>query len=177
MEAEWLATHCVDYTRDNHEDESDSGRPKLKLREENDFWLRNQLKRIILTALGRANLRAESVMNLGAILWLIEKLPVHYEEYMGSFRVTKIVGENSVTWEFRFDEEGLTLQTSEIMKGEWGNDFYSVDVLKLTPTSWNEQLGADLDEWTDNFCKYAAQMDDRVPAEWYPEYQMPGEVD
>jgi hypothetical protein len=173
MEAEWLEANCVDYDPEEFE-EPQYSRPLLRLGED-DSWIPQMLEHCIRTALQRRDLPSETIMRLGAMLWVVEQLPQHCEECTAILTVSQDRGSGVASWDVRFDEEGLTLETNEIMRGEWGTDYNSREILKVTQTRWSTGMDDDPREWLDRICKKAGKADYEVSVEWYPEYQMPGE--
>lgn len=162
---------CLD---EDDEPEPEYSRPLLRLGSDAQR-LKDKIEHCVRIALQRLDLPAETVMRLGAMLWLVEQMPQHCEECTGTLSVSQDRGTGVASWEIRFDEEGLTFETNEIMRGDRGTDYNSREILKVTETRWSQSMGEEPQDWLDQICSYARMPDYQISVEWYPEYHMPGE--
>lgn len=160
-----------DATRMAVEDPADS-----KLRwDEDDHWIKAKLETCVRKALGRPGLPAEAIMPLGALLWLVERLPEHFGGYTAVLTFSQDREDGVASWCLRYDEAGLKFELDEMMRGEWGSDHHSVDVLTITTHGKHDRLDAPHhSDWLDEFCQHAGDPEYELSIEWYPDLEMPG---
>ncbi len=170
----WSGTHPADDTEDDDE-EPDDGIPRLKFDDGECSMIQGKLMEAVRGAIKSRNLPAKDLMNLGAILWLLERLPVHHEEYAGILTLSSSHSEGSEGSGWRTltisDEGGLSLEYGEII----GSDHFSKTIFKATPTrcaNWEDSVG--LEDWLHSFAGDVAESDHALSVEWFPEGEMPG---
>jgi len=173
----WSAAHPADEAEDDDE-EPDDGIPRLKFDDGECSLIQGKLMEAVRGAMKSRNLPAEDLMNLGAILWLLERLPVHLEEYTGILTLSSSHSEGSGWRTMTLSEEdGLSLEYGEIIRGDYGSDQFSKTIFKATPTrcaNWEDSIG--LEDWLCCFARDVAESDYALSVEWFPEGEMPGSV-
>lgn len=136
----------------------------------------DKLMEAVRGAIKCRNLPATDLMNHGAVLWLLERLPVLHHEYTAILTLSSFHSEGSGwrTMTLSLDD-GLSLEYGEVIRGDYGSDHFSKTIFKTTPTrcaDWEDAIG--LDDWLHCFARDAAESDYELSVEWFPEGEMPG---
>lgn len=194
MQEEWLEAHCLDYEPEpdpdlygpddprhsqykEPEEEDEVGMPLLRFEPGQSRLVQDMLAAAVQCALKNRSLSSKQVMNLGAFLWLVERLPEHHQQYTAQIELSWDYGDGSGWTMVTFSGDGLALDKGEIIRSEYGSDHPSKRVFQVSPTSASDyDLDFDLEEWLRHFVNDAGDTDVELSVEWYPEDAMPGNV-
>ncbi len=173
----WGGSEPADGTEEDEEEPGD-GIPRLKFDGGDCSMVQGKLMEAVRGAIKSRNLLAKDLMNLGAILWLLERLPVLHDEYIAILTLSSSHSEGSGWRTMTLSEEdGLSLEYGEVIRGDYGSDHFSKTIFKTTPTKcadWEDSIG--LDDWLCCFARDVAESDYALSVEWFPEGEMPGSV-
>jgi hypothetical protein len=196
MQEEWLAAYCDDYEPipdpdlygpddprhsryvdpyEYEEDDDEDGVLRLRFLPGEAELIKGKLEEAVRAAMTNRKLSPEKIMQIGAFLWLVERLPVHHEEYTGKIELSYDHGEGAGWTMVTISEEGLALDKGEIFRGSWGSDHESKTVFRVTSTCGsNFYPDFYLEEWLQEFVSDAGDKDVNLSIEWFPEEEMPG---
>jgi hypothetical protein len=148
--------------------------PLFQLESWQSHLIQNELTAAVHSALKNRKLSSEEVMNLGAFLWLVERLPEHHEQYFGQINFSWDRGEGIGWTSVCFSEEGLALEYGEIIRGEYGTDSYSKTVFQVSGTrSAHYDFDFVLENWLRDFVNNAGEVEVEMSVSWYPEDERP----
>jgi hypothetical protein len=191
MQEEWLAAYCVDWEpepdpdlygpddprhsqyRESEEDD-ESGIPQLRFEPGEAFVVQGKLVNAIQAILQNRSLTSAQLMNLGAFLWLVERLPEHHIGYFGQIDLTSDHGDGAGWRSVTISEDGLALDEGEIIRGDCGTDHESKTVFRVSETCGSDsEPYFDLEEWLRYFANDAGDPDVEFSVDWYPDGEMP----
>lgn len=148
--------------------------PRLRFLPGEMELIKGKLGEAVCAAMKNRKLSPEEMMQMGAFLWLVERLPTHHEEYTGRIHLSCDYGEGSGWTMVTISEDGLELDKGEIIRGAWGSDHESKTVFRAT-SSGGSDFDADfyLEEWLRDFVSDAGDQEMKLSTEWFPEEEMP----
>ncbi len=191
MQEEWLAASCIDYESESDPDlygpddprhsqyrepveEYEDGIPMLRFEPGQSRLIQDKLKAAVESALKNREISSEQMMNLGAFLWLVERLPEHHANYTGKIDIISDHGEGAGWRSVTVSEDGLALDEGQIVRGDCGTDHESKTVFQVSETcDPNHDLYFDLENWLSNFVNDAGDPHLDFTVEWYPDGEMP----
>lgn len=137
-------------------DPEQEGARVLKLDSEQTDLLKKHLTDSVSAALNRRNLSSEQIINMGAFLSLVERLPNHYKRDSALLKFTSKYDEDTSWLAVNISEEGLALDQGEVVRYDFGSDTHSKTVFKATTTRRPDyEMYFDLEEWLRNFTNHA----------------------
>jgi hypothetical protein len=192
MQEEWLEGHCIDYepvldsdlygpedARHSQykepEEEVEDCISLLRFEQGQCSLIQDKLVAAVKSAMKNRELTSNQVMKLGAILWLVERLPEYHELFTGQIELSCDSGDVTAWTMVTISGEGLALNEGEIVRGEYGSDHPSQTVFRVSSTSSPDyDLDFDLEEWLRDFVSDAGAADVEFSVKWCPEDVMPG---
>lgn len=171
-EIKWEQPSLQNKESDEESDEDED--PRLRFLPGHAELIKGKLEEAVYAAMKSRKLSSEEMMQMGAFLWLVERLPVHREEYTGKIELSYDHGEGAGWTMVTISEEGLALDKGEIFRGAWGSDHESKTVYRVT-TIGGSDFDPDfyLEEWLREFVGDAGDQDVKISIEWFPEEEMP----
>ncbi|MBG7608634.1 MAG: hypothetical protein IZT59_11495 [Verrucomicrobia bacterium] len=119
----WAVVSVED--EEDFDDEPD-GIPRLQFDHGECSMIQAKLMKTVRGAVKNRSLPAQDMMNLGAILWLLERLPEHHAEYTGILTLSSSHSEGR-EWKTMTlsEDDGLSLEYGEIVRGDYSSDHFS----------------------------------------------------
>ena len=139
------------------------------------MWIQDALAECIRKALSRPDLAPETIMGLGAMIWLLKRLPVHHEQYTAVLCLSKDDEDGGHSWDVQYSDMGLSLSDCVTVRDTYGSDRETNKVWTVTQAGSEHAPGLPVFEWMETFRRVIADPTFILTIDLDPPDEMPSE--